>query len=259
VGLLLILAALAWLGWTQRPNVVYPAALALLAAFAVVAGHGIVGLWLGLLIDERNRMSLSRFQMALWTILVLSGILAAAMWNLARGDPTPLALAVPEQLWLVMGISTTSLVGSPLIRSTKTTPPADAGPATAAARARTAGVMQRTAVAFAQQGRSADDVEVQGRIVTFRWPEDARPADLFQGEELANGAHLDLGKVQMFFFTLVLVFTYGSALAQTFASAAAETAFVPGFPALDQSVVALLAISHAGYLSNKAAPHGPSP
>jgi hypothetical protein len=31
----------------------------------------------------------------------------------------PLAIAIPEQLWLLMGISTTALVASPLIRSTK--------------------------------------------------------------------------------------------------------------------------------------------
>lgn len=32
---------------------------------------------------------------------------------------------------------------------------------------------------------------------------------MFKGDELSNAAQLDLGKVQMFYFTLVLVFPYG--------------------------------------------------
>src|SRR5262245_24605672 len=93
--------------------------LLLLAAFAAVAGQGITGVWAGLLIDERNQISLSRLQLAMWTIVVLSAFFAAALSNLATGQPNPLAVTVPGELWLLMGISTTSLVASPLIKSTK--------------------------------------------------------------------------------------------------------------------------------------------
>src|SRR2546427_2881501 len=64
--------------------------LILLAVFAAVAGQGITGLWRGLLIDERNKISLSRLQIVLWTVVVLSGFLTAALSNLAMGQPTPL-------------------------------------------------------------------------------------------------------------------------------------------------------------------------
>ena len=37
--------------------------MALLISFALIAGHGITGHWLGLLIDSRNKISLSRLQM----------------------------------------------------------------------------------------------------------------------------------------------------------------------------------------------------
>src|SRR5690349_7484698 len=47
--------------------------LLLLAASAAVAGQGITGFWCGLLIDERNKIRLSRLQMILWTIVALSG------------------------------------------------------------------------------------------------------------------------------------------------------------------------------------------
>jgi hypothetical protein len=58
--------------------------LVLLGTFAAVAGQGITGLWRGLLIDERNKISLARLQLTLWTIVVLSGFLTAALSNLAE-------------------------------------------------------------------------------------------------------------------------------------------------------------------------------
>ncbi|RZN38743.1 MAG: hypothetical protein EF813_04630 [Methanosarcinales archaeon] len=85
----------------------------------IIAGHGATGEWTGLLIDERNRMSLSRLQMILWTVIVLSGLLVVALSNITLGAKDPLAIALPKELWMLMGISTASLVGSPLIRSNK--------------------------------------------------------------------------------------------------------------------------------------------
>ena len=42
-----------------------------------------------------------------------------ALSNIGRSSPTPLAITVPTQVWLLLGISTTSLVGSPLLKSNK--------------------------------------------------------------------------------------------------------------------------------------------
>jgi hypothetical protein len=66
-------------------------------------------------------------------------------------------------------------------------------------------------------------------------------ADMFRGEETGNAAFLDLGKVQMFFFTII-------------------DGGVPihEFPALDESIVALLGISHATFLTYQAVPHSQS-
>lgn len=213
--------------------------LVLLFVFTAVIGQGVTGRWQGLLIDERNKISLSRLQMALWTIVVLSAFFTAALFNITSGNSgDPLAIGIPPMLWTLMGISTTSLVGSPLIRNTKT-----ARPANAAEQARTLGVLQ-------QQGNA--NATAQGQIVVNNAPQDARIADLFQGEETGNAAHLDLGKVQMFFFTLILVLSYAIALGNMFATIAG---FIDGFPPLTEGQVALLGISHAGYLLNKAAPH----
>jgi hypothetical protein len=189
-------------------------------------------------------------------IVILSGFLVAALRNttfdaaaLERAHlASPLSIVVPQQLWLLLGISTTSLVASPLIRSTKMTPPVNPPAVSQAAKEE----KERTFAHLVMQNIPADTIEQRGKIVAWRWPEDARLADLFQGDEIGNASHLDLGKVQMFFFTLVLVFTYTVALAHAFSQASAPIA---GLPAVDQGMVALLGISHAGFLTNSAAPH----
>lgn len=93
--------------------------------FVVSIGWLRTGRLSGIFINERNLMSLSRFQLVLWTIIVLSAFLTIALIRISASmaDPTaipdPLAIALPEQLWTLLGISTASLVGSPLILSTK--------------------------------------------------------------------------------------------------------------------------------------------
>ena len=56
----------------------------------------------------------------------------------------------------------------------------------------------------------------------------------------------------MFYFTIVLVLAYAVALGMAFASSFAR---ISKLPAVDSVWVALLGISHAGYLTHKAIPH----
>jgi hypothetical protein len=235
----------------------------LLTAFCFVVGKAVTGLWRGVLIDDRNWISLSRLQTVAWTILILSAILVAAFSNLAvqatvkvkdaAGDPLgrdalqkaysavglPAGVALdiesPRELWLVMGISVTSLIGSPLIRNTKKDKPP------------TQREVDSVKSALKAQG---DTVQTEGQLLVRACPENARWGDLFQGEEVGNGAHLDLGKVQNFYFTLILVFAYSQALFTKLGSAPA----VNSFPEFSGGMAALLAISHAAYLANKARP-----
>jgi hypothetical protein len=223
--------------------------LVLLAGFATVAGHGILGLWMGLLIDERNKMSLSRLQMILWTIVVLSGFLTVALWNIGSKQDNPLSIAVPPELWVLMGISTTSLIGSPLIRSTKMAEPV----AENVAQSKIMEIQKKMTLAGLDwQGLPESVVAALGKIIIWKWPWDARLADLFQGEEIGNAAHLDLGKIQMFYFTLVLVLTYSVMLGAMFSG---TTGAIHDLPSLPDGMVALLGISNGGYLVNKVIPH----
>jgi hypothetical protein len=218
--------------------------LILLTVFAVISGHGVTGMWRGLLVDERNKMSLSRLQMILWTIIVLSGFLTVAMANIAAAVDNPLSISIPKELWLLMGISTTSLVGSPLILSTKKVKEPEEGEQ-----------KQTIASIAAEEGVSSEDLKSKvtnkGQVMVNKDSKNARLSDLFKGEETGNGAQLDLGKIQMFYFTLILVLAYAVALGNLLA----YTGMFDTFPNLSSSMVALLGISHAGYLTNKAIPH----
>jgi hypothetical protein len=72
--------------FVDNPTLVAWLAIAVLMTLVgVVAGHGVTGLARGVLIDDRHRLSLSRLQMLLWTVLVLSGWMAAALSNIGRG------------------------------------------------------------------------------------------------------------------------------------------------------------------------------
>jgi hypothetical protein len=241
--------------------------IVLLALFALLAGRAVTGLACGLLIDDRNKMSLSRFQTALWTVVVVSAILVSAFSNVgfeSKGKITakvskdskivsprkltlgkqefllpgdgPLDFEIPQDLWLILGISVTSLVGSPLIRQGKKAQDPDPGE------------LNKTINELGAQGK--ENAVNQGLVIVNKDPKDAHWSDLFQAEETGNGAHLDLGKVQNFYFTVILVFGYGAALAGLFA----KSDPILALPVFSQGAVALLGISHAAYLANKARP-----
>lgn len=212
--------------------------LALLLAFLLVAGQGITDRWPGALVDERNKMSLSRLQLILWTVLILAAYLNAALGNLRAGLPDALGVAIPQGLWWLMGISTTSLVASPLLKATKT------------GRQRDEAEWQRTLGQLAPAGGAGAGTNSQGLIVVNATPDLAQWSDMFKGEETGNAAVLDIAKVQMFFFTMILVFSYGMSLANTM-----RVIPITELPDIPGSMVALLGISHAGYLTSKGATH----
>jgi hypothetical protein len=197
--------------------------LILLALFMLAVGYGFTGWWLGVLIDNRRKMSLSRFQAVLWTLLILSAFLAAALTNIPLvNNPTDaLSIRIPPELLAILGISVISLAGASLILNNKKPELVD------------------------RNSASAD-------------PSD-RPSwvDMFKGDDVANADYLDLSKVQMFCFTLVLVLVYSVALASMFMVIDPRHPAINAFPTPNITLVWLLGISHAGYLIYKAIPRVP--
>lgn len=233
---LVVLAA----SWFVAPGWSYVATTGALFMFLVALGQSISGTPFGVLINERNLMSLSRVQAALWTVIVVGGYLAMAISRVKAGTPNAVDIGVPRELWLAMGISTTSLLGTPLILNGKR------------ARKPDEKLMQSTST---QLNERMDEISQtsQGTLYANKNMQDARISDLFQGDEVGNTAHVDLAKVQMFYFTLIASVSYFMEVASAVMDGKTGT-----LPALSQGFVALLAISHGGYLLGKANDHSNS-
>lgn len=233
------------------------ATMILMLVFCVLTGQTLTGRLPGLLIDERNVISLSRFQMVLWTVVVLSAFVTAAFYNVYNNVDSPLGISIPSQVWLAMGISTASMVGTPLIlgqKAQKTMSPADV----AAAKLHYDQIGQAPASTPTPTSASTTtpppsaNITNKGQIVCNLKIEDAAWADMVTGDDLTNGAHLDLAKVQMLFFTIIIIVSYAYAIWRLFGFAQPDG--LTAFPVLDESMIALLGISHSGYLVNKAVP-----
>lgn len=204
-----------------------------MAAFTLLVGHGITGVWKGALVDERLRMSLSRLQLLLWTILVVSAFATIAVMRLNSDAVSALNIEVPQPIWALLGISVTSLIGSPLIKNTQKDAPH---------------LPHETVSNLAKaQGANADTITAAGNVVKNRDIKQANISDIFMGEYVTNFAVLDLGKVQLFFFTMLLVIAYGAAIGSLL-----QTDPLPAsLPNVGAGMLPLLGISHTGYLASK--------
>jgi hypothetical protein len=83
--------------------------------------------------------------------------------------------------------------------------------------------------------------------------DDAGLSDMFEGDEVGNAASIDLAKVQMFFFNIIVALSYITLLSKTMAQLAIDPAKVMELPLLSKGMIALLGISHAGHLMGKTA------
>ena len=252
VLLILAIAAAGFLIPRDKIVVAWIINIVALALFGMIAGDGITGnFWLGWLINEQNRMSLSRLQMALWTLVVLSAFLTAALVNIKSGYASQaLSIAIPQELWLAMGISTTSLVASPLILNKKKT--------VTSGTERILPLELESANASAESAASqpVEGFRIEGELVAKMSPKQAGFYDLVSGEEIGNANVLDLTRLQNLLFTLIIVGAYAASLG---ASLSASQGPISQFPEIGAGSLALLAISHAGYLTGKAITKEPKP
>src|ERR1700704_5669915 len=107
--------------WSLAPPWNFVAVMFLMLLFVVVLGVRISGRPAGILVNERNLMSLTRFQLVMWTILILAAFMTAAIGRIHGGGfVDALAISLDPKLWALLGVSTASLVGSPLLQSSKT-------------------------------------------------------------------------------------------------------------------------------------------
>lgn len=276
--LVILIVALAW--WLP-PKRSWFIVMALLWAFFLLLGIIISKRPLGILVNEQNVMSLSRFQTVLWTIIVISAFLVIGIARIKNGVladeegsqlADPLNITIGNQLLALLGISAAALVGSPLVAGTKKakTPDPTAIQATADEMIRTGNVpdsarpvpadaaadAKSLAAPAADPAQLATEISNNASGTLYKNPSvsDASFTDIFEGNEVSNTAHVDLGKVQMFFFTVIVAIAYVAALWDVLSHNAIYDANF-AFPVLSDGMVALLGISNASYLANKGVNH----
>ena len=240
--------------WTRVG--VFVLALAALFVLLVSIGVGVTGKRSGVLWSNRNTYSLSRLQVVLWSWLVLAALLAVVIcraWGwVATGASSGLSVAlniyIPPELLQVMGISVASGAAAPAILSLKSQSSAPS----------------KTALDVAANRVGVDVHSVGGVFVRS---DQFAPliVDLFQSDDAAAAGTVDMSKVQQFAVTLTLWGVYLAMLLQLFFSGSTGGVLPlldpPGstaLPALSQTFVYLLGISHAGYLAYKAVPITPA-
>ncbi|MBN1484308.1 MAG: hypothetical protein JXA37_06255 [Chloroflexia bacterium] len=367
----IILVGVVWADWLAAP-LRWLINAALLTAFSVLVGYRINRRPAGVLIDTRFKISLSRLQIALWTVLVLSAYLTISLSRSLPGtlydldevspdvlqalrkfspdkqvcfsdedpldpnlcQPDPLNIGIPEELLIAMGISTASFAGAAIVKSTKRDKQVDLsavkevrdkqgqldqaravleetssayqkateeltrkslaverakealaaaesaeereGPQTdlqvaeaAHSQAARSFIQAQSRREQAQQAyerlskeleqvKQAAQQEQEGLLHRNNDPSQASWEDLFRGEEIGNYKLVDMAKVQMFFFTVALIFGYSSAMYGLLENTIAlYNPLGIALPVFTAGMNGLLAISHAGYLTVKTVDHTP--
>jgi len=208
----------------------------LMLAVLAAIGLALNGRMLGAAIDGRNRVSLSKLQMLLWTTLVVSALITLGAYRMhdtaIAAQGAGLKITIPGELLLAMGVSAASFVATPTILSLK------------AAETPSAASVDDLTAARGDVGRRV------GKVDARKSPAYASFTDLFRGDEVGNALSVDLSKVQQVAITLLLLGVYAASVFQTLQQAPTATAL----PALDKDFVTLMAISHGSYLAYKAAP-----
>lgn len=212
-----------------------------LISLMAVAGYEVRGRVWGVLIDERNRYSLSRLQISLWTVLVLASLYVVFIANTVRGTASFEALNVniDPNLVILMGFSIASFVAAPLALSRKADQTASAEE-----------LDKANSNLVPAQNLSMQPSTV-GRLLVKGAAADARLADLIKGEDVGNASVIDLPRTQMLLITLVVVTAYGAAMLSLLGHG---DWLLDKLPVLSQTLLLLILVSHGGYLVGKLVP-----
>ncbi|HBZ7707462.1 TPA: hypothetical protein NPP70_005101 [Klebsiella variicola subsp. variicola] len=219
------------------------ATLIMMIVFCAAVGYAINGRFMGIVIDNRNRISLSKLQAAAWTILILSALLTFAMIRVRNGSVDALNIDVRPELMAVMGISLTSFVATPMILNAKINSTTN--------QQNNEQIAEQTAMKL---NVSPGDIISTGKVFGYVSPDMASWLDIFRGDENSNASSADLGKIQQFLITAIVMVVYTGTVLNALESK--EPGSLNVLPPISEKMAWLIGISHAGYLSYKTAPHG---
>lgn len=226
-----------------------------IAGLTIALGLGtkqrVAGVW----IDTRNRVSLARAQVTLWTTVALAGYAAFALFNIgfagivsSAGDIAKFAAFpwIPGSIAAALGIAAASPMISALILPTKDAAGKDID---FTIRGGDADLRKRGTPFF---GAESEGLEKRAS------PRLASIADIFMGEEKANADTVDVSRLQNVVITVTLVLGFFSLLVEMMNSITAATmlgakgAIFTSLPELGATFASLLLVSHATYLAAKA-------
>ena len=248
--------------------------IGLVVALCAIVGDGITGRVSGILLNNENKFSLTVLQIVGWTLVLLPAIAVALSFNeqSTEAGKQSFTLEVPNEIWLLLGLSLATAAGTRIVLERK----ADTGEETVTPdQLRIANLRPATGFdpangqrTFAPTGsgtdlefrkatifmtRSGEQVLQVGLLQVNPDPSQARIANFFDGSEIGNFQFADIGKVQMLLITGMAILGYAFLIGSLFADSSQQT--VSGLPAFSETLLALIAVSHAGYLGYQAVPH----
>lgn len=245
--LLGFLAAWRWdrfAAWAAiRPGWVLLAEIGLIVIFLATLGKSKDRHFLGVLVDEADRISLARMQTVLWIIILYAGLTTILTVNIARGCAVPpdgttppsgqcsasiFDLTVPTELLTLIGITVAANGIASLV------------------------IVQGTGQSLRARFQDrADDAlatspyETRGILAARRSDSAPTLADVVRGSFATDATRLDFAKVQYVLLNLIIAGAYLVAFAQGMTRDAALP--LGSFPAFDQGLNALLAISAGAF------------
>jgi hypothetical protein len=218
-----------------------------IAGLAIALGLGTKARIAGIWIDERNRVSLARAQVTLWTIVALGGFAAIALFNVGLGGPTAFP-QIPASIAAALGIAFASPMISALILNTK-----DFG-----AAGSPSALLKRVGAGMpGSNDFSSRNVRVEASVTdpleTRDVPSSASLADVFVGEHVSDSDQVDISRLQNVALTVTLVLGYFAMLINQLQNIPAETLLsgVASLPDPGGAFTSVLLISHATYLGTK--------
>jgi hypothetical protein len=210
------------------------------AGLAIALGLGTKGRVDGIWIDERNRVSLARAQVTLWTIVVLGGFATIALFNVGLGGPVAFPV-IPGSIAAALGIAFASPMISALILNTK-----------GLADVTTVGGSARDTKDFSDRGAflAAPLSGLETRVD----PTQASIADVFMGEKTSDAGDVDISRLQNVVLTVTLVLGYFAMLTEQLRAISPDSILsgLASLPDPGAAFTAVLLVSHATYLGTKA-------
>lgn len=182
-----------------------------------------------LFVDERGKYSLSRLQLFFWTILVAAGFFAMAIQQRTTN------IEIPENLLILMGFSLSAAVGSQAIKSYKANKPVRD-----------------------IQGEIVYDDKGKPKSVSKDFGDKEREGiprhftDLLSVEETDYDDMLDMGKFQMFWWTVVSLGLYFFMILNGLVTGDfCDSTGKCSLPEISITIVSLMGLSQGAYLATK--------